>query len=198
MKDFDTPLDTDNTSELVNGLKAGNPYSFEQIYHLYSKKVYGVARSFYLDHDDAEEMIQEVFFKIWVNRTNINPSLSLQAYLITITKNTVLNFLRSRSVRQNYLLELANEQPLLRSNTDKLLELQELRCKLNALLGQLSPQRSKVFDMIRFEGMRIDEVAEELKLSKRTVEHHLYHATKFIKSRLSLELLVLLSFSGFF
>lgn len=183
-------------SALVRGLVAGSQDCFEKTYHLYSKKVYGVARSFYLSHDNAEEIVQDVFFKLWKSRANIKATHSLEAYLITITKNTVFKFLRSKSVRQNYLIQSSESSNTAKNSTEDMVNYNELVSNLNDVLTQVSPKRRKVFKMIKFDGLTMDEVAKKLNLSRRTVEHHLYHATKFIKSKLIISLFALMCLLG--
>ena len=190
------PVIDSHQSELARGLVAGNPDCFANVYHLYAKKIYGVARSFYLGHDDAEEMVQEVFIKLWKNKGNIDPNLSLEAYLATITKNTTLKFLRSKSTRMYYLMQSAERNVTMGNCVENTINYQELLSRLNEILDQVSPQRRKVFQMIRLEGMKVEEVAKKMKLSRRTIEHHLYHATKFIRAALNFLLLVLLSTLG--
>lgn len=180
--------------ELIDGVKSGDTDCFEQLYRLYARRVYGVAKSFYLEHEDAEEMVQEVFFKLWKNRSTLKPELSLQSYIITITRNTVIKFLRSRTVRVNYLNELLREPDAGKNTTEENYHYSELQNKLSLTISKLSPQRQKVFNMVKIQGFKIDEVADMLGLSKRTVEHHLFHASKFVKNDLSLSIVVALVF----
>ena len=180
--------------ELVEGIRSGDAGSFEHIYHMYAKRVYGVAKSFYLDHADAEEMVQEVFFKLWKNRSNLRSDLSIQSYIITISRNTVLKFLRSQTVRSNYVSEMISSAEQGENSTETSYEFNELQNKLSAVMDELSPQRKRVFQMVKLDGVKIDEVAEMMGLSKRTVEHHLFHATKFVKNHLSLSVVVALVF----
>lgn len=180
--------------ELVDGIKSGDSGCFEHLYHQYAKRVYGVAKSFYLSHNDAEEMVQEVFYKLWKNRLNLNPELSLQSYIITITRNTVIKFLRSQAVRSNYLKEAIEQADLSHNSVEVDYNYAELRGRLDQVIDQLSPQRKKVFSMVKLDGYKIDEVAKQLNLSKRTVEHHLFHASKFVKNHLSLSVYIALVF----
>ncbi len=189
--DINKHIFNNDQQELARGIATGNQDYFEKVYHLYAKKVYGVARNFFLDHNDAEEMVQEVFFKLWKNRGHIDPDLSLEAYLVTITKNTTLNFLRAKSNRIHYIFEATAGNKLLENNVENTIDYHESLARLNEILDEVSPQRKKVFQMVRLDGMKVDEVANMLKLSRRTVEHHLYHATKLVRSKLSFFVLVL-------
>lgn len=163
-----------------------NNFTFDELFHKYSKKVYGISKSFCLSHQDAEEIVQEVFIKLWNNIKSLDPAFSIQAYIISITKNSILNFLRKKAVRQNYLLGLTRSNRNNKNPVEDFVCYNDLLSKLNQCINNLPPQRQKIFTMVHFEGFTSEGVSLKLHLSKRTVEHHLYMATKFIRNQLNL------------
>jgi len=162
-----------------------NNFTFDELFHKYSKKVYGISKSFCLSHQDAEEIVQEVFIKLWNNIKNLDPTFSIQAYIISITKNSILNFLRKKAVRQNYLQDLARSNQKNKNHVEDFIYYNDLLSKLNQCINNLPPQRQKIFTMVCFEGFSSEEISSKLHLSKRTVEHHLYIANKFIRKQLN-------------
>ena len=169
---------------LTEEVSLGHGLPFDDLFHTYSKKIYGVAKSFYLNHEDSEEIVQEVFIKLWNNINKLDPDQSVNSYVITVTKNSILNFLRSKSVRQNYLLEQTYSKPPGKNHVEDFIFFNDLISKLNQCVQSLPPQRRKIFKMVFFDGHSADKVSLKLSLSKRTVEHHIYSANKFIRDQL--------------
>lgn len=178
----------ENLKDLIVGLAAGEAQCLEKIYHRYAKNIYGVARSFYFSAEDSEEIVQEVFLKVWTNREKIDLSLSFESYIITVAKNTILNVLRSRAMHQKYILELLHSSQSVDNEAESRLNFRELSRHLELILHKLSDQRRKVFVLTKMQGYSVSEVSEKMNLSKRTVEHHLYHAVKFVRAQLNLSL----------
>lgn len=178
------PIEND-IEDLVKGLRMGSEHSFHCIYALFSKKVYGIAKHFGLRHPDAEEVVQDVFIKLWNSRDNVDPLLSVEAYIVKITRNTIIKWLRARNVRQNYLGELLQHPPGLQNTVEETVNFNELNTHLNDAIEKLPPQRKKIFELVKFRGMSIQEAASDLCLSKRTIEHHLYRAHQQIREQLA-------------
>ena len=174
------------------GLLRGDTQSFDLIYHHYAHRIFGMSRSkFRMSVEDSEEIVQDVFVKLWKNRAGIDPDRSIEPYLITICKNTVLNLIRKRSTQLHYVQNLVENENRGINDIENKFNYQEMIGKLEQVLSKLSNQRRKVFTMIKIEGYNASEVSEKLNLSKRTIEHHLYHAGKFIKEQLDMNIQVI-------
>lgn len=181
------------------GLVQGDAQSFDLIYHHYANRIFRISRlKFHLSVEDSEEIVQDVFVKLWKNKSGLDPDRSIEAYLITICKNSVLNLIRKRSTQLHYVQNLAENENRGINDIENQFNYQEMIGKLEQVLSKLSNQRRKVFRMIKIEGYNASEVSEILKLSKRTIEHHLYHAGKFIKEHLDIFIQVFLSMVIFF
>ena len=183
----------------VIDLVQGKTQSFDLIYHHYAHRIFGMSRSkFCLSVEDSEEVVQDVFVKLWKNRSGIDPERSIEAYLITICKNAVLNRIRKRSTQLHYVQNLTDSENHGINDIENQFNYQEMIGKLEHILSKLSNQRRKVFSMIKIEGYNASEVSEKLNLSKRTIEHHLYHASKLIKEQLDISIQVILCMIIFF
>ncbi len=89
-------------SELVDKIKAGQLKAFDQLYEMYSQNLYRFARSLLKTHEEAEGLVQEVFFRVWKKRKNLSGRKSFQSFLFTIAYNVIIDKLRKRVVDQEY------------------------------------------------------------------------------------------------
>lgn len=130
------------------------------------------------DQSAAEDMVQNVFLKLWDNRDHLGEIQNLKSYLLSMTKNASLDEL-SKNVR----LEEVNKIPL-RFEEDKNSHQEELRLALEKAVSQLSPKCRLIFSLSRFEGLTNDEIANHLALSIRTVETQISLAFKKFRTDL--------------
>ncbi len=93
---------------LIKAIKEGDHYSFEQIYYYYCKKVYLFACRYTGNVSEAEEIVQEVFCKIWEHRTNLDENQSFNGYILTITKNIIFNENRKKINFSKYAQNIVN------------------------------------------------------------------------------------------
>jgi RNA polymerase sigma-70 factor (ECF subfamily) len=144
----------------------------------------GYAKKYLSDLDQAEEIVQDIFFNFWSKRHNLQISTSLEAYLFRSVRNSCLNFLKHLKVREQY--KLANEQSI--KNEEKNVQDQvialELQDKIDTCVEQLPPERKKIFKMSRYEGFKYREIADELGISIKTVEVQMGKALKFMREQL--------------
>jgi RNA polymerase sigma-70 factor (ECF subfamily) len=170
--------------QLVYRLSQGDEKAFEELYRLFSKKIYHTARQMNLCHEDAEGTVQEVFLKIWKNRTGLDPSLSINAYLITIVRSLVIKKAKKEArffAYQKYNIPL---HPDITNGTEDDLIYADLHQISSEMIHQLPAGQKKVFIMRNIEYLSVDEIAEKLQVSKRTVENQIFRATKNIKAKL--------------
>lgn len=158
----------------------GEPEAFKEVYQIYGSKIYYVARKFGLNHEDAEEIVQETFLKIWKNRTKIDISLSFNAYVYTIAKSILLNNIRKSATIKTYKNYIKSTEAV--NTTEDEIMFADLERNFNQFLNAMPPQRKMIFIMSKFQEMNNDEIATKLKLSKRTVENQLYRALRSLKA----------------
>ncbi|MCH7400710.1 RNA polymerase sigma factor [Belliella kenyensis] len=171
--------------QLVEDLSKGDEKAFGKLYQLFGEKVYHIARKMNLNHEDAEGVVQEVFLKIWKKRENLDPELSINAYMIAIVRSLVIKKVKKEArffAYQKYKIPLISFE----TNTDPELELiyADFHQVSSDLIELLPPGQKQVFIMKNFENLSTDEIAEKLNLSKRTVENQIFRASKGIKEKL--------------
>jgi RNA polymerase sigma-70 factor, ECF subfamily len=167
--------------ELLLRLIEGDGIAFEKIYYLYVERVYYFALRYLRSAADAEEMVQEVFTKIWESRKNINVDLSFSGYLLTTTKNTIFNDHRKNVNHQaycNYIITYL--QKSMQSVEDELIY-NDLMDLLNKTISELPPKRKEIFKMSRYQGMPYKEISKKLSISEKTIETHIRLALRDIK-----------------
>jgi len=180
-----------SNSDLIKLLNNGDIVAFDAIYARYCHRLYGFVIRYLKNKEDAEEIVQEVFLKIWENRQKINNYSSFDSFLFTIAYNSTISLLRKRVNEQKYVENLKLRQQV-NIGTDLIDEIQfnELNEKVYSLLNQLTPRQKEIFRLSRKEGLTHEEIAKKLNISTNTVKNHLVAALAFLKSGLGNELIV--------
>lgn len=171
----------------VTILKAGDAQAFDALFQVYGKRLYHFALGYLKSRQEAEEIVQEVFLKIWHNRRGLHPELSFRSYLFTIAYRQIMEALKKRLRDQSYVHEVAGtvvsftEEMADRMNYQSLLDL------VKARIEKLPPRQKEVLQLRKMSGLPVGEIAELLEISPKTVEHHLTEAIKNIKAGLDQE-----------
>jgi RNA polymerase sigma-70 factor (ECF subfamily) len=177
--------DTKSNTELVKLLKKDDMKAFDIIYTKYSRRLYGFVFRYVKQDADTEEIVQDVFIKIWKVRTKINVYSSFESFLFTIAHNATVNLLKKRATEQKYVehvksLQIINESYEL---TDEI-HYKELEQKFLGLVDKLSPRQKEIFLLSREEGLSNKEIADKLGISIQTVKNHLVTTLSFLKNKL--------------
>lgn len=171
--------------ELLKKLREGDQLAFAQIYNLYRSKIYLYACNLCKSAETAEEVVQEVFIRIWQKKEQINPELNFDAYIRKITLNHVLNHLKKIARDKVLQEEVLNYMDAIRHSTDDSLLEKELLKTYDEAIALLPAQKKLIYQMSRNEEMTHEQIAERLNISKNTVKNHMVVATKFIRSYVS-------------
>ncbi len=171
------------SQELFNDLREGNTEAYEFIFKTYYPRLRNYASSFIADPDDLSDILQDCFVRLWERRGTLT-FVSLPALLFTMVRNTCLNFLRHKTVMNqcpiDSLPQVAGEEALYNyiflDNPEEEFLYDELRRQINGLIDSLPPRSRQVFIMSRIEGKKNREIADELKISVKGVEHHISKA----------------------
>ncbi len=165
-------------------LRNGDVRAFDDLFERYGKRLYHFALGYLKSIADAEEIVQEVFLKIWKNRMRINSELSFRSYLFTIAYRQIAEVLRKRLKDQQHLENLATWiLPKLDIEEERICY-QSLLELIGSLIERLPERQREVILMRKMAGFTIAEIASELKISPKTVEFHLTAALKNIKAGL--------------
>jgi len=170
--------------ELVKQLKKDNIKAFNQLFYAYSSKLYHFSYGYLKSKEDAEELVQDVFSKVWEKRKKLDEEAKFRSYLFTIAFNNIKKHFRAKSILNRYLeqLELKNE-----SSEDLQADYQSLKSLVDQLVDQMPEKRKAVFIKSRYEGKNASEISEEMAISKSTVENHLNQALKYLRKHLTQE-----------
>ena len=166
---------------LLNKLKDGNPDAFLELYNIYHSNLYYYVLRFVKSPAIAEDILQDVFLKLWEIRKTVNPDLCFSAYLYRISRNYVFKFLKKISTDESLQLRIMQELEKNITDTDIKLRWKEYEDIFLVAVAQLPPQRRKVFRLCREEGKTYDQAAAELGISRNTVKEHMVMAMKFVK-----------------
>ena len=171
--------------EAIKRLKNSDEKAFSFLYKSYWPKVNHFTRLYIIDTDSAEEIIQEVFIKLWEHRKELNESGSLDGYLFIITRNLIFNSSRQSFNHQFYQTTIieAMEQSY---NIDEELDAADLHAYINSIIEQLLPRQQEVFRLSREHQLTYQEIAQKLQISIKTVERHMGEALKFLRKNLRL------------
>lgn len=169
--------------ELIPLLREGSKDAFRILYDRYGMKIHRFALSYLKSDYDAEELVQDVFLKLWIKRDFLNVSGNIRAYLYKVAVNSIYDFIRKKNLELAFQ-EFANGQPDDDDSTWDEVVYNDLAAQLNQLMTEMPEQRRKIFKLSKEKGLSNDEIAESLGLSKRTVENQIYRATAFLKDKL--------------
>ena len=189
---------TKSNRELLLLIQKDDRVAFYQLYESYSKRLYGFVLRFLKQEADAEEIVQEVFIKIWESRKKIDVYSSFESYIFTIAYNATMSLLRKRMTENKYLEHLKAIQ--FGNAPDIIGEIQykELNEKIHSLLNELTPRQKEVFLLSREGGLSHNEIAEKLDISVLTVKKHIANTLSFLKSHLDNGLIINMLFFSLF
>ncbi|MCY1721812.1 RNA polymerase sigma-70 factor [Prolixibacteraceae bacterium Z1-6] len=191
--------DKQSHNDIIVRLKNNEIKAFDDIYHKYCNRLYGFVLKLIKQESDAEEIVQEVFVKIWASRQKIDENASFESFLFTIAYNNTISLLRKRVNEKKYLDYLQNLQIEIKSDTiiDDL-HFKDLDNQYRELINQLTPRQKEIYLLSRENGLTYKEIAEKLDISSNTVEIHISKAIQFIKSRIGKAMLVNVLFIDLF
>lgn len=168
--------------ELVLLLTRSDEGAFRELYLRYKDKLWYYCFGFLKSKEETDDIIQEVFIRLWELHSFMNPDLSFSSYLYTMTRNRVLNYFRDMDVEIQVKRALAVKTPIEEETTESTLIFAEYQQILTEAIEKLSPQRKKIFNMSRIENLSHKEIAQQLGISVYTVQEHISESLRFIKA----------------
>jgi RNA polymerase sigma-70 factor (ECF subfamily) len=175
--------------------------AFAQIFHRYRDEVYTLALKITGSVSIAEEIVQDVFLKIWMKRSELSDITSFQAFLYTTARNKTYDHLRGIANRRKY--EESTQAPAATGGSpDDWMIHKDYQKILNDAIEALPPQQQKVYRLSRLEGLNREEIASQLGVSGDTVKAHLSAALKKVRAycmaRLDISVVIFLLLKNFF
>jgi RNA polymerase sigma-70 factor (ECF subfamily) len=173
--------DTDITGRIRNG----DVGQFESLFRSSYVSLVRYAKTLIKDHDTAEEIVQDLFYRIWKDREKLNIESSLNGYLFRSVHNKCLHYIEHNRVVERHAEEMAYQQTETQESPSDILNYNELQEKIARILERLPDRCGKIFTMSRFEGLKYTEIAEKLSVSVKTVEANMGRALKEFRKELT-------------
>lgn len=170
-------------ADWIFALKEGNLKAFSELFDRYGKRLYHFSMGYLKSVEDAEEIVQDVFLKIWNIREELLVDKSFDSYLFTIAKNAILNTIRKSKSEQAYL-NYAKLHPDKNVLLDDELNFNELEKAYNESVDLLSPRRKEVFLLSKEQFLSNAEIAIKMNISVKTVESQMTTAFSEIRKNL--------------
>jgi RNA polymerase sigma-19 factor, ECF subfamily len=158
--------------------------AFEQVFKKHFKNLHAYAFAILKDEVEAEEIVQQVFFKLWDRSGHLSLSGPVAAYLYRAVHNESLNFLKHQKVKANHQLHVAYSMKNKSEQVQEKLITRELEKKFREAMNELPEQCRTVFQLSRFEDMKYREIADKLDISIKTVEKHMGKAFQLLRAKL--------------
>jgi len=158
--------------------------AFEQVFKTHYKNLHAYACAMLKNEDEAEEVVQQVFFKLWERSHNLSFSGSVAAYLYRAVHNEGLNWLKHQKIKATHQLHIAYSMKNKSETIAGKMQQKELENKYRQALNELPEQCRTVFQLSRFEDMKYREIADKLEISVKTVENHMGKALKLLRAKL--------------
>lgn len=169
-------------AKVISGFIKGKKRAFDKIYHAYSPGMYAIALRYVKDEDQAKDVLQNSFIKLYKSRDNFDPSGSIGAYIKRITINTALDEIRKskrfESIDETMVLSESDDEFELENDSNQNYE------QLLALIQELPDGYRMVFNLFVFENLKHKEIAEYLNISVNTSKTQLLKAKRMLKERL--------------
>ena len=171
--------------------------AFEQVFKTYFKRLHAYAFTILKNEVEAEEMVQQVFFKLWERNESLSLSGSVSAYLYRAVHNESLNYIKHQKVRSNHQLHVAYSMKNEVEHPAKKVMAGELEKKIHTALNELPEQCRTIFQMSRFDELKYREIADKLGISVKTVENQMGKALRLLREKLVDFLIFILLFIHF-
>lgn len=168
--------------QLIPLVRRGDHFAFDQLFHKYGSSLFSFVVSVLKDESDAEEVVQDVFLKIWEKRKDLDSSLSFKSYLFTIALNTTKNRYRKKLQAEKYKQDLALELNINHTSDFDAIEYRNLLDYVDKIIEKLPPSRREIFILSKKDGLKNLEIAKLLNISEQTVKNQLVSAMKFLRS----------------
>ena len=170
--------------DLVEKLRKGDPGAFDAVFEKYGDRLFGFALKYLKSREETEELVQDVFLKVWENRKKLKKDSSLKSYLFTISYHRICKFFRKKQLTEKVEKEIGS---IAKDSVDpeEQIDYQSTLEQIEQLIEKLPPKQKIIFEKSRKEGKSTREIAAEMKLAPGTVDNHISTALKFLRKHIS-------------
>jgi len=173
-----------NETDLLVRVAEGDEKAFGILFHHYRERIYSYALHLFGNSGLADELVQDVFLKVWLSRDKVQHILRFDSWLFIIARNQVFDTLKLLAKEDSARKQMASLQGQDTNTVEDQLLTKENELILQEALSRLSPQQKLIFTLSRHQGMKHEEIASRLNISRNTVKTHLVHALKTLRGAL--------------
>ncbi|MEX2380654.1 MAG: RNA polymerase sigma-70 factor [Vicingaceae bacterium] len=184
-----------DNQKLAKQIKQGDIRAYELLFKAYYQALCNFAYTFTEDLSVSEDIVQEIFVKLWEKRSELNIKDSIKSYLFQSTKNACFNHLKHQKVHRKFEVYSKKNDPFSQDTSEEV-NAKQLAALVDTAIEALPEKRKKVFHLSRQEGLKYKEIADKLGVSIKTVETQMGLALKFLRRELK-DYLPLLAVSYF-
>lgn len=166
-------------------LRDGSYEAFEWIYHRYKARLATSMLRLLKSPDLVDDLLQELFVRLWEHRESINPEQSIKAYLFRIAKNLVYDTFRRLSKDRRLQDQICQAMEEIEVDIEEQFLAREGRQAIEAAIAMLPPKRREVFMLCKLESKSYEEVSTLLNISMSTINDHIYKANQFLRQHLA-------------
>ena len=172
-------------SDIIRRIKQGDEGQFESLFRSSYVSLVRYAKTIIRDHDTAEEIVQDLFFRIWKEKEKLQIESSLNGYLYRAVHNRCLHYINHNKVVEKYAREMSYIETENNETPADILNYSDLQARIAGILEKLPEKCGKIFCMSRFEGLKYSEIAQKLSVSIKTVEANMGRALKEFRKALA-------------
>jgi RNA polymerase sigma-70 factor, ECF subfamily len=174
-----------NNLLLIEGLRRRDKVVFDYIFNYYYSSLCVFSMQYMKDRNEIEDLVQDFFVSLWINAPNLQINSSLKSYLFAGIKNRCMDFQKHQKVIEKYRSYILYSVENNNNAVDHYFAESELHLLIQKSLAKLSPRCREVFEMSRLKGLSNQEISEQLRISKRTVELQISNSLKVLKKDLA-------------
>ncbi|MCU0410810.1 MAG: RNA polymerase sigma-70 factor [Bacteroidales bacterium] len=172
-------------SEVIGRIRQGDKQEFEKLFRSSYVSLVRYAKTLIRDHDASEEIVQDLFFRLWQDRQNLRIESSLNGYLFRSVHNRALHYIEHQKVVSRHAGEMIAGAELTSEPVTEAIYYHELQTRVARVLERLPERCRMIFRMNRFEGLKYNEIADKLAVSLKTVEADMGKALKEFRKALA-------------
>lgn len=175
---------------LILQIQQDNEHAFKQLYQAYYIRVVTFITGIIKKHDIAEDLAQDVFVNLWINRKTLDATRSLQNYIFVSSRNAAINYLKKEMVFSSEPLEAQADVVSTGNVVEDTFFAKEIALLIEMVVSEMPGQRQRIYRMNREQGLSNEEIADRLGISKRSVENQVGLALKEIREAIAAYLII--------